>query len=62
VRVHAELRGAGTFRRVAQTYTAVLRDVERATLAAESARTGKLLAVAKLEGPSSRVWTGTACA
>jgi hypothetical protein len=62
VRVHAELRGAGTFRRVGQTYTAVLRDVERATLAVESARTGKLLAVAKLEGPSSRVWTGAACA
>ena len=61
VRVHAELKGAGTFRRVGQTYTAVLRDVERATLAVESARTGKLLAVAKLEGPSSRVWTGAAC-
>jgi hypothetical protein len=61
VRVHAELRGTGTFRRVAKTYTAVLRDVERATVAVKSARTGKLVAVAKLDGGSSRVWTAAAC-
>ena len=61
VRVHAEFRTAGTFRRVGPTYLAVVRDLVRATIAVKAARTGELLGVAKIEAGSSRVWVGAPC-
>jgi hypothetical protein len=61
VRVRAELTGSAPFRRVGQAYDAVLRDVRHATVAVKSARTGKLIGVAKLDQGSIRVWTSPAC-